>query len=393
MENDNKKVTFKELKEEKEKEFSELVKDLGAIMVQYDYTTIKNSRIPFEFEDASMLIKKMDIAKNMKDDFEFATSSIKNYGDMTGKLMELDTLKKTMDRLNDKAIEILEVERGIKRINAYLKANEDYLPHTYYHEDKDLYALAHRYLYSFQDYGKFSDLEIQKYRTAIIKQGMINPKIDKEKFEKGVKNGLITADDILYLPKTVIGVSDKEKAHYDMIYNDVMKPFIPEAKLLEDKECSYERFSTKAAGVSFNDKGQDTQKNIEGLSRMEMPVAVDLIRGTMTKGDTTKDTVEIKYKDMHLGWLSQKIVDEITSSYGKDVPLQGRVTEVTGGFDKANGTKASYGLNLDVDVSLAKEETAEEKIKEVVKKETKGTKASNTARRREAPAREQAREE
>ena len=373
----NNKASFEEIRTEKEKELQKLLDELDDTRISYGYTSLLASNILFRFEDAISLIDKLSISKAQKEGFTYATGKITNYGDMAAKLQELDTFRKNIKELNDQAVAIIEVERITKRINDFVRNNGDYLPHTTIVEDKTVFSLAHKYLYSIQTFSRFTEVELQEYRSAIIRQGMTNPDIPKEKFLNAVvKNHIINNNDMIYIPKTIVGVSDKEKEHYEMIYNEVFTKVLSEARLaVEREDLSRDKFTRKVVGVTFQDEHNKVprQDNIKAIkkavdeNRLSYPVSVELTRGIYTDKDGRNyDTVEVLYEGKSIGNLSQQFVGSLNDAYGKDSKITGEITEINGGFEKA-GKTASYGVTVNVYVPLEKIQTNEERIRTAVR--------------------------
>lgn len=361
MSTEEKKNLYDEEKAKAEKTLQDLLREVEDLKVSYNYSEIKQSVVPFQIQEQIQLIDRMRLAKNTKN--EWAISEIKNNGHFMALMQEFDLFEKKETSLQEYAMEVLTIERAIKRANEFLKNNSELVSGFPLVENTELFAICHAYLVKVKQFDTFDK---QAYRSALIRQAMMAKSIPMEKIEQSVKNRVITAKDMPLLEEQVLGVPKEVADHYKEAYA-VLASHFAGAKTVEQKTSASAGnvFHKRVVGTTFaNDDGAKRQDIIAKMKEEEtLPVAVKLLRGEY-KG---KPAISVWYKEKQIGFLDQTTANAITETYPTE-PLHGSISEITGGFEETaiNGEKkkASFGLSITIEVELEKSAKTASQAKE-----------------------------
>ena len=365
MSEEKKTNLYDEKRTEAEKKLEEYLQEVEDLKVSYNYSEIKQSNIPFQIQEQIQLIDRMRLAKGTKN--EWAISEIKNNGHFMALLQEFDFFEKKEPQLREYAMEVITIERAIKRANEFLKNNSEVVSGFPLIENADLFAICHAYLVKAKQFDTFDK---QAYRAALVKQAMLSKGVPTEKIEQGIKNRVITAKDAALLQPTVLGVSKEASDHYKEAYAVISSHFANASKQEEKKttDATKEVFHKRVVGTTFaNEDGTKRQDIILAMKEENdaLPIPVDLVRGEY-KG---KPSISVSYHGKQVGFLDQTTANAITETYPENA-LHGYIEEISGGdFEKTSvdgeKKKASFGLAIAVEVELTKDapKTAE-KVKE-----------------------------
>lgn len=340
-------------------EMEEKVDDLK---VSYGYSELKASFTPYEMQEQIEIMDKMILRKALQNGW---TGHMMNYGTFMTVMKNFDTFEKKGNLLKEQAMRIVIVERAIRDVNDYLKGNRELLPKAnFIRESPELFSLAHEYL---RKIPLFDTFDKQDYRTAIIKQAMLDLKT--EDMEKAVTRNVIKAKDLKGLTPVVSSVSKEEMERYKANFEYLS------SALLKTKDAATEKdyINTRVVGVTFSNadgtKRQDVIKEmLEAVGKNPTPadpIPVQLIRGEY-KGKPSV-SVEWAKEGKQIGFVPQDVANTLFDSYPES-PLNGMITEITGGFEQRTRDgkveNASLGCSLHIEIGLSKEEKVFENTKE-----------------------------